>query len=129
MLLEVHAWHWHWLVRRPKPEPEPEHLCGKQEGARRLNRRQDPGPSRKLSPKNRQKCRCQFFLDLFCFIAVSGVLQKMFYKTNRVEELLQKGRPRTPEFQRQYAVRATLNHTGDRGHLPQVQRVCSSLES
>jgi hypothetical protein len=33
-----------------------------------------------FSPKNRQKFRCQFFRDLFCFIAVSGVSQRWEFK-------------------------------------------------
>jgi hypothetical protein len=55
-------------------------------------------PCRKLFPKKRQKCRCQFFLDFFCFIAFSGVSQRWEFKNttknrfakNRVEKFLQK---------------------------------------
>jgi hypothetical protein len=31
--------------------------------------------------KNRQKLRCQFFLDFFCFIAFSGVSQRRELKS------------------------------------------------
>jgi hypothetical protein len=55
--------------------------------------------------KNRQKFRCQFFLDFFCFIAVSGVSQrwefknttKMFCKTSRVEKLFTKHSTKNPK--------------------------------
>jgi hypothetical protein len=46
-------------------------------------------PCRKLSPKFRQKFRCQFFLDFFCFIAVSGVFQRWEFKTT-TKNVLQK---------------------------------------
>jgi hypothetical protein len=44
---------------------------------------------RKLFPKFRQKFRCQFFLDFFCFIAFSGVFQRWEFK-NTIKNVLQK---------------------------------------
>jgi hypothetical protein len=46
-------------------------------------------PCRKLFPKFRQKFRCQFFLDFFCFIAFSGVFQRREFK-NTTKNVLQK---------------------------------------
>jgi hypothetical protein len=38
-------------------------------------------PCRELFPKNRKKIQCQFFLDLFCFIAFWGFLSDGSSKT------------------------------------------------
>jgi hypothetical protein len=55
--------------------------------------------------KNRQKFRCQFFLDFFCFITFSGVSQqgefkntiKLFWQKVHVENFFEKNRKRNNE--------------------------------
>jgi hypothetical protein len=56
-----------------------------------------------LREQNRQKFRCQFFLDFFCFIVFSGAPQRWEFKgttknvlqKNRVEKFLQKNRQKS----------------------------------
>jgi hypothetical protein len=47
----------------------------------------------KTIPKNRQKFRCQFFFDFFCFIAVSGVSQRWEFK-NTTKKIQNKSCPK-----------------------------------
>jgi hypothetical protein len=99
-------------------------------------------PCQKLFPRklseNRQKLRCQFFLDFFFVLSRFQVLlsdgssktqQKTFYKKNRVEKFLQKNRQKNakPMFSRLffYHVFGRFSVRGVSVHLRLAAHGCS----